>query len=249
MPRKILWEEPLRIAAKSGFLTKELFQEYMFEGKTQRGVNWSWAKLKDSREFKIHPNPRIHGVLVLNRHSKIVQSRTLGCAATTPHEAVLRHDEILLRGVLGIEKRRYLQSWVLEPELKMNGLEAFEISSQGNRIKFPDALLSFNNGALNNIAALELELTQKDGKRYDQILSAYSSMKGVGLILFIAGSSAIEKAIERHARESFYPIHGQKLAFMSLDEWQRNPLVASMRSKDRSQTLESWITGSNFLQV
>jgi hypothetical protein len=237
-----MWKEPLRVTAKSGFLTKEIFKEFMFGGKTRRGANLSWANLKESGLFKVHPNPRLRDVLVLNRHNKIVQTQGFNSVATTPNEAVMHHDEILLHGVLDIENHGFLHRWILEPGIEIEGLQEFKISSQGNKIKYPDAVLEFKDPAASRVAALELELTQKDGKRYDQILSAYSSMEGIALVLFITGSKTIEKAIERHAKESFYPMHGQQLGFMTLQDWQEGPLLAHVRVKDRSQTLGTWAT-------
>lgn len=244
MAKGEILKRPLEVIAKSGFLTKELWREFMFRGNTQRGANWSWAKLRESGYFKPHPNPRIKDVLVLNRLNRGVMARLGGEAASPPHEGLFLHDEILLHGILKTESHGFLDHWFLEAELKVLGSDTFRITSAGNHIKFPDAILAFNTSVESIHVAIELELTMKDQKRYGQIMSSYSHMKGVHLVLFITKNRAVEEAINRAMREAYYPAHGVPVGFMSLTEWNEDPLLGVVRTQHESLSLGSFVTQS-----
>ena len=214
----------------------------MFKGKTRRGANWSWARLKESGYMRLHPNPRIRDVLVLNRSCRAAMIHCQGKAAHSPHEGLFRHDEILLRGILKTEDHGFLDHWRLEAELKVEGRNTFRISSAGHHIKYPDAVLSFRAHPEPVNVAVELELTLKDQKRYGQIVSSYSHMKDFDLVLFVAKDQSIVQAVKRAMEDAYYPASGVPLGFMQLKDWIANPLLGTLRINEESLTLASYVT-------
>ena len=210
------FDPELRVISRSGFLTKGLWREFLFTGNSRGGAHNGWARLLKTPYFIKHPNPHVRNVLVFNRRSRAGLQRMGGSAATAPYEAFLRHDETLLRGVLKIESHGFLNDWVLETGLKSKNYSDYQIKTRGRVVKYPDAVLDFRVESGPTTVAVELELTQKDAKRYEKIISCYSFMKGLPLVIFVTATASIEAAIKKAIRKSFYPAHGLRVAFMRL---------------------------------
>lgn len=236
------FDPELRVISRSGFLTKELWREFLFTGKSRGGAHNGWARLLKTPYSTEHSNPHVGNVLVFNRRSRAGLQRIGGTAASAPYEAFLRHDETLLRGVLKIESHGFLRDWILEAGLKSGNHSEYQIRSQGKEIKYPDAVLDFRVESEFKRVAVELELTQKDAKRYEKIISSYSFMRGVSLIIFVTASAAIEAAIKKSIKKSFYPAHRQRVAFMRLDGWNDDPLLADIEVNGKKMSLGSWVT-------
>lgn len=227
--------------SRAGFLSKGLWQEFFYRGKSKGGMHHGWAKLLKEPYFALHPNPYLKNIAVLNRSSRELHAITGGRFASAPPEGVFCHDEVCLRGVLQIESHGFLKEWQLEAGLKSSLAKSYRIESAGALVKYPDALLEFVGLTAPLRVAIEIELTQKDRKRYDQIINCYSFMKGIALVLFVTAEPAIALALKRSAKESFYPTHGLQMGFMAVADWKKNPLLAELEVKGQGQTLGSWV--------
>lgn len=234
-------------ATRAGFLTKEIWRKYLFEGKSIRGCNKGWMELVRRGYFAHHPNERMRDVLVLNRQSRKLMAGFDEPPAKPPMERQLHHDEILLGGVLDLERQGFLSHWTTEAELKSLGLEAYRLSTSLMDAKYADAILYLSGLPGHNKVAVELELTLKEKGRYRQIMSSYSFVRELRLLLFVVANPAIEAAIRTAAEEVFFPKESTTIAFMRVGDWKRNPVDAPMDIDEhmdrRKITFASWVAG------
>ena len=234
-------------ATRAGFLTKEIWQKYIFEGKSARGCNKGWAELVRRKYFARHPNERMNDVLVLNRKNHRLMDGFDESPSKPPIERQLRHDEFVLGGVLDLERHGFVGHWTTEAELKSLGLDAYRIEGSLTDAKYPDAILYLNGIGSDNKVALEMELTLKEKSRYRKIMSAYSFVRELRLLLFVVANPAIEAAIRAAAEEVFFPKDATTLTFMRLADWKKNPAEALMEIDEplnnRRITFASWMAG------
>ena len=231
MPEHRVPISAINFCAKGGFLTKEIWSEFFFTGNSLRMQNWHWQSLIKKKYFIKHSNARLNNVYVLNRKNKSLMSLLNGNIARTPHEGQISHDEILLRGLLIIEKHKLMDDWTTEMLLKTFERDTYKTMSRGKNNKFPDAIIHLNRSTEPYKVAIELELTSKDKKRYIQILNAYSAMKDISMILFITSSAAIQGLIRRTAEMIYFPEKKISIGFMNLKEWKNNPVLAEVKMR------------------
>jgi len=239
-PRKAL-----DIASKAGFITKELWKDYIYGrvGNTKaekRRYHWAWNNLLERGYLIQHPNKHLSNVLVFNKNNRDAQRYIGGIASRSPYESNIRHDEMLLRGLLKIESAELLRHWTLESELKSNERDEFRLTSQGRSIKYPDAILYPKPSNNDRKVAIELELTLKNRTRYKQIIGAYGFLSELPAVIFVYATPAIEKAIKETVNGDHLAASSGRFGFMSLAEWQRNPIdgeIDLMNSKATLKTL------------
>jgi hypothetical protein len=222
-------EEVVRFIAKTGFISKDLWGEFFFVGGQPRWRRQVWADLLNRKYLVPHPFGRISNVYVLNRHNKEIIDFVCGKAAKSPPAAQLDHDEILSRGLLRLERARGLVQWMSEAELKStSGEVVHRIETQGQLIKFPDALVYTGRTAKALPIAIELEKTLKSRSRYEQIVAAYASMGGLRAILYICDSAVTERAIGQALERAYFP-EALPVGFAGMDAWRADPLTMDIR--------------------
>jgi hypothetical protein len=230
--------EPIReiqFAAKSGFLTKDLWNEFFARG----SLSWRykvWNSFTEQKIFFPHYAKFASSTLILNRKHRLVQNIVGEELVSAPFVSQLDHDEQLARIVLGILKDGVATNYRLEPELKRlaTGFSRHYESSQKD--KYPDALLQLANEKKTRVA-IELELTKKDPKRYRQIMDAYSSYKRADTVVFIVRTDRISQAIKQAMRDSYYPDWERPIGFGRLDDWRQTPALAQISFKDEVKSL------------
>ena len=208
--------------AKTGFISKSTWKDFFFPGGTTRWKNAFWASLLDRGYFLRHPNPRLHDIYLLNRSSREVVEYMSGRCVRPPFISQINHDELLFRGILQLSKAGTIESWITESELKSFEQSTYKIESQGKGIKYPDSILVLKSESAKARLALEMEITQKDRRRYIQIMSAYSSMRGIESVIFIVGSKSIREVIESCLKEIYFPKDKIFVGFIDLKDWQNS---------------------------
>jgi len=234
-------KEALRITARSGFITRKIFTTFLTSNRPVRSQLRAWSRLLESGYFVKHPDPRFHDVFLIDKKKCLALSDIIGSIVRPPYTGVIRHDEIVLSGVLNIENHGFLESWGLEQEFKSQGSGAVLLDSQGQVSKYPDAILNFKAPAAPIQVAVEIELSLKDKRRYQRIFNAYSFAKGLSLILFVCGEPAIEKVVKTCAQEYFLPPHGLELGFMEKADWLTNPILGTVKTSTNECSLGTWL--------
>lgn len=216
----------IKFAAKSGFLTKDLWNEFFARG----CLSWKyklWDSLTDEKIFQPHYAKNASGCIVLNRRHNLVQKIVGGEFVSPPFVSQLDHDEKLAKIILGILKDKILINYRLEPELKRLGSGLRRQYGSEQKDKYPDALIQIANEKKTRIA-IELELTKKDPKRYRQIMDTYSSFSRADMLIFVVRNDRITQTIKQAMRDSYYPNWERPVGFASLESWTENPTRAKI---------------------
>ena len=227
----------IKFAAKSGFLTKDLWNEFFANG----SLSWRnkrWAAFTKDKIFLPHYAKLASGVLILNRKAKLVQKTVGEEVVLPPFISQLDHDEKLAKIVLSLVKDGVVSSYRLEPELKRlaSGLKRNYESEHKN--KYPDALIQLADEKKTRVA-LELELTKKDPKRYRHIMDTYSSFQKADMVVFIVRDDRISQSIKQAMRDSYYPIWERPVGFARLEDWAANPATARISFAEKITSLSA----------
>lgn len=250
MPRpKIIPIEAINLAARTGFITKALFKEFILGNRPKSSVNRKWSDLINSGFFNRHSDDRMADVYLLNKRKKELQGLLTQPPVHPPYTGIIRHDEIALRGILLIEDRGFLENWKVESEFKKSKQGAIQLESNSPNPKFPDAILNFKALYKPIRVAIEIELTQKEKRRYERILNSYSFAQNLDLIIFVCANKQIETTIITTASKFFYPSAGAEIGFMSKTDWLTDPVLADLRCQNKVCTLGTWIDDREKVQI
>ncbi len=136
-----------------------------------------------------------------------------------------------------LQRMGLIEQWQTEPQLKMLRPSDFRIETYGQKLKYPDAILYFKNANRFQVIAIEYERNQKSRKRYNQMLSAYATLKRVDAILWIVNNLATQNIIIEQAKQVYFPFQERPFAFVSEKTWKNNP--------EKLVTLANEITNSS----
>lgn len=230
-------EREIRFAAKTGFLSKGLWQEFFVAG----SASWKrrlWKSFLERGFFRPHPSSLAGGVFVLTRKSPVVVRLVGDEISSPPYISQLEHDETVARILLELMRSRAIDSFQIEMELKrkFDGERRFHDGT--DRLKYPDAIVEVGGRGSKVRIALELELTRKDPKRYRQCVGTYASRADVSKVIFVVRSTGIADSIRRAMRETYYPDWERPIGFGSLEDWKENPAKAVIQFGEKSMTLE-----------
>ena len=239
--RREIPSKAIQLTARAGFITRNIFSTFLYPNRTARSQLRAWSRLLDSGYFVRHSDPRMSDVFILNKGIRHITQEIDGIIVRPPYTGVIRHDETALKGILIIEDHGFLDSWRVESEFKILGRDTIKLESQGTTNKFPDAILDFKAPVHRIRVAIEIELTLKDRRRYQRILNSYSFAEGLDLILFVCASETIKSAISEIAQSHFLPPKGLEIGFMDKADWLVDPILGTVKLKNRNSTLGTWV--------
>ena len=205
--------EELKFAARSGFLTHDLWVRF-FAGNHDRSWNSRrWHRLIRDKWFVMHPSLLSPKVIVPNVKNIQVQCICVSGIEMPPYIAQLKHDEILYEGLLQLKQKDVLREFVSDCDLRR--AEMFGSPRKAN-VKLPDAIVTLKNGSL---LAIEVELTQKSLRRYREVMSAYKRRENISAILIVAPHNTVLKGIFHAANHEGFDRSRIPIGFMSLSSW------------------------------
>lgn len=229
MKPRLVPERELTFASRTGFLSKDLWEEF-FAGSLSRSWRHDrWLLLTERGAFLDHPSGQAQGVIVPNPRSPIVRHVCPEGVVKPPFISQLRHDEILARGLLTCLKSGVVRSFTNEAVLRKSeasGLSLAEVQ------KLPDLIVKLKSGST---VAVELELTAKSSKRYWSLLNAYSSRSGLDAIVFVVESRSVLETIAKAARGAMF--QAVPIGFIELKAWARNAGTAEIAFSDSTSSL------------
>jgi len=214
MSAKADFTDVIKFAARSGFLTKELWEAFFATGK-ERWRRRQWELLKERGYFLKHSSAHSRETLVLNPHNKTVQLLTGGFREKSPYLAEIFHDEVVIQGLLKLAKGNFINRFILEKQLRRENTNGFELKSWR---KYPDAILHLKSGKM---VAIEVELRQKSKARYREIFKSYQTVKAVSEIIYVCESWEIERAVKSAAEQFSRQL--PPLRFVTLENWLNKP--------------------------
>jgi len=209
-------KEEIKLAAKAGFLTKEIWKR-QFANNLSR--SWAYKRWKDllKREIFI-PYGRLSrsDIVRLNPESPIVRSITFGDISRAPSHYLLYHDSLVIEAMMNLKRKGKIDDYYFEPEIKRTPA-AFDLE---NCPKFPDAITYKNKEKI----AFEVELVTKSKSRYRKALNFYAGSDFTEVYYFV-DSSKVSKSISRVAHEIQYPQHRIPLRSANIENIVPNPAL------------------------
>jgi hypothetical protein len=230
-------EAEIRFAAKTGFLSRSLWEEFFAKG-SGRWRREQWRFLKERGYFFRYPSLLSHSVLVLNRKSLLVKALVGEDISTHPFVAQIEHDVCVAKILLSLARSPNVMGYQFEAEMKRREWVEKGLHRGSEKSKFPDGILEIAGpkGAMR--IALEVETSRKDQKRYRQILATYSARKDLSRVLFLARSKSIFNCLKTAMQETVYPDWERPIGFCDLDAWLKNPGHAPIYFSEGKTTLE-----------
>jgi ribosomal protein S8 len=226
-----IYQRAVKIAQKSGFLTKKLWWETICKG-GQRYKQKTWLDLKKRKLFEVHPHDQALTTIILSKKIAVVPY---------PRVSHIHHDEAILKILLTLKEQGFLNSWVTEGELKKFNHKEFVVTANGLSAKYPDAVIDLKTSNKIFRFVIEVERVRKSNKRYREIISAYSQMKGFDGILYLCEEDAIRKAIDGCLKNHFYPFSSCPFGLGNLNEWCSDPANAGISFNGKVTTLKKII--------
>lgn len=227
----------IRLAAKSGFLTKRIWREFFGAG----GARWQnlvWKSFLEKEFFQEHPSKYATDVLILNSKNKYVHSLVGEEISSPPYISQMDHDETVMRGLLDLQGRKLIDDFRFEQELKRESGVRYVGGGYSGAVKFPDAVVRLARPGKFKVLAIEMELSRKTPKRYRQTMDALVALKGVDRVVFVTRTEVITAAIQRAMRDNYYPYWERPIGFVRLADWQESPAVAPILFESESTSME-----------
>lgn len=228
--------QAVRYVAKVGVITRQTWDD-LFGNGTKRWRRKQLRLLLDAKIFKKHPYDQVYDTFILGKQGlEMVQDmKWQSVHLVQPRQ--FRHDEIVARGLLTLEKESLCQKWMTESELKSQRSSSFKLHGLEGGIKYPDAVFKLQGKSSSLIVALEYERTSKSSWRYNKAMKAYGDSGDFNLILFIVESSAIENMVKRAMQFIGDARINSKVGFITVEEWMENPMTATIRGLNKGKSL------------
>ena len=212
----------IQFAAKTGFLSRDLWEDFFASG----SYSWrckQWGYFLERGFFKPHPSVLAKHVIVLNRKNLMVVKLVGVDFSSAPYISQLIHDETMARILLILKGKGLIQSFQTEMELKKADPGSNKVRDASDRTKYPDAVVEVNGNERTLKIAIELELTRKDPKRYRKCLETYATRSKVHRVIFIARSNGVFATLKREMIGTIYPDYQRPIGFSQLSEWLKDP--------------------------
>lgn len=166
----------------------------------------------------------------------------IGCMFPIRHfnRNSIGHDVALseVRNVL--ETTGICQSWVPEHVLKTQA-SMNRFRSNDEKPFVPDAILSVRQKNETRVIALEVELSAKNRKRYENILSRYQEKKTLWAVWYLVGGVGIGKLLEKVWRDINRGQRNDLLIWSVLPDFLKDPLNSHVRAEYFSYPLRELI--------
>lgn len=228
--------EEIRFAAKTGFMSRDIWEQYFSKRSRARNVT-VWQDFVRHKFFAPHASERLSNVLVLGLKGKKIIEEMGGEVVSPPNLNQISHDEIVSRIALDLMRSSHVSGLKTEGELKKQYMSWIKKTREGREAKMPDLLLELKSQSESKIA-LEIELSRKSPERYRKVMNSYASQTTAKKIVFISDQESIFDRISRAMKSTGYPSWEKPVGYSRLKEWQMNPLSAVIYFPGQSTSLE-----------
>ena len=218
----------LIFTGRTGFLSFDVWENCFAVG-TDRWKRMQFDYLKQEGYFANHRNPLARDTLVLGPRGKEIVDNVGGTVLTSPPVGHLIHDGVVAKSIQMLDAQNLLHSWVVERQLKRDGVKEYLISTKEDNYKYPDAIFKIHAFEKLRVVAFEYERERKAMSRYRAILWQYANLTNVSMVLFVCEKPNIKTTIEAAMKYLGQTALTDRLAFADAVDWKRNPLTASIQ--------------------
>lgn len=201
--------DEIRLAAKTGFLSKKLWQKYN-KYRSRSGAQERWKGFTDRKLFLPYNWDDSGRTLVLNKKSFHVRGIVSNFIVKPPHPILMRHEEKVVDIVLDLNKKCNFDEYYFSEEIRAN-LGYFKLRKYD---KVPDAILVKGDKSF----AVEVELSRKGAKRYQKAMLKYELCDNYEAIYYFVITNQIKRHLLQAAEKVKYnfdetPILFEKINF------------------------------------
>lgn len=243
---------PLRVAAKAGFVTRRIFNEFFVNGQDRTWHFRRWQQLTKSGYFiRVPDYGFVKSAVTLSQEGRRLANRIWNESVYCPPAKNLWHDEELIRFALFLERHGWLSNWMTEMEMKSSDLHHRFFQNQVRASKIPDLILSWKTQPKPILWAVELERTRKEPSRYYEMVGAYKGISQVESVLVIVAEKSIEQNIKRAQAKMNYPESQRPMFFASMNQVIESPLSCELRSGPNRMALGKFakaLTGTGAIE-
>jgi len=185
-------KQALEFAARWGFLTKDLFYDFICRMSAVQNYRY-WRSLTEDSLFV--QSKASENVLLLSHKSR----RQFFGESARPSRlpAYIDHDSIAARFLMTLQQTGLVTNYWLENDLMSNPLETYDILGSARVHRIPDVIFDLKTSSGMVRCAYQVEKTTKTQSRYSKIGLAYLDYSKINLVLFACGSLAMEVAVTR----------------------------------------------------
>ena len=185
-------KEALEFAARWGFLTKDLFYDFICRMSSTQNYRY-WRSLIEDGLFV--QSKASENVLLLSH--KVRREKFGESARPSRLPAYIDHDSIAARFLMTLLQTGLVTRYWLENDLMSSPLEIYDILGSARVHRIPDVVFDLKTTSGLIRCAYEVEKTTKTQTRYSKIGLAYLDYSKINLILFACGSQATAVAVSR----------------------------------------------------
>lgn len=225
MPRAIF--EALTCAAKTGFITKDLWAKHFASGR-QRWANRQLRDLITKGYLTVHPNPIATKCFLSTKKGRDLVCTNTGLSCSTPVVQQIAHDEFVASSMISLLRDNIIADWLCEIELKQLKLSDWVLERSREKTKYPDAIITLRSSNLIYQCAFEYERSEKGQTRYRNILSRYEKLNSLWMILFVCETRSIQESIKSQLTKFNSPRLSTRLATVLASDWKLDPANASL---------------------
>ena len=229
--------DEIRFAAKTGFLSKNIWRKF-FAPPSKSWQSRRWRSFVASKIFVPHPSSTAKDVLVLNPENKLVVSTVRRNISSPPFVAQLQHDEIAAEGMQRLLNERVITNFLTESEQRRMFVKPEHEVDRTKKAKYPDGVLRIGSQEHGLLLALEIELTRKSRKRYQDIFTRYESLDLTTGIVFVTATSGTFSGIHKAMKAHGFNVHRCPVGFCNLEDWQKSPRTAPIKFDGWTTSLE-----------
>lgn len=133
--------ELINFIAKSGFITRDSWRKHFYTGGNDRWMYQSWKNLHLNGYSIPHPNANLKDVSVLNIKNRDLKPFLEGKPVKHVYADYIPHDTNLYEGLLDLEKKKLVEHWETEGQIKSRlGQKFGRYRFNNEKVKFPYAL-------------------------------------------------------------------------------------------------------------
>lgn len=232
--------EALKYIGKVGVLTRPTWNNYLCPGTDQ----WKREQLQNMVRRKLltqHSCQNLKGAWVLSSWVAVML-RQRGLSAVTPVPPhLIEHDEVVGRSAFILKQKGACKGWMSERELKMRGMDQFQVEKNKVSSKYPDAIFQMIIDGKQGYLALEFERTGKSSARYRTLMKNYSKLETLDLILYVTENDEIEKRIKSTLGIIRSSTFMKRIAFIKGRDWKIDPLSAPLLVDTKTTSLAKLI--------
>ncbi len=236
--------EACEFTARWGFLTQELFFEFMCPMSRAHKFRY-WKFLTTSGKF--YRSRASEKVLLLTAKGR--QSAG-GIARPARRPIYVAHDAIAARVIFALQKRDLIFKYWLEDELMRNPIEAYSILGSEQILKVPDAVFDLRTAGGGTIrCSLEIERTTKSRARYAKNALAYLGYSKISVMLFAVGTESKKDIVSHAFRGKMFSEKNKIPGVFNLNSFDPAELNTILRFNTQEMTFKQLLSALTKLEV